>query len=97
MSTALLVIAGLVWLVAAYAFVRVIMSWYQVFVAAPAGQGIGTLWNFARFNFPVAEQRIGAAATGLARSYRQAIAIFAACIGVLVAVIIVNIAIGEAA
>ncbi|WP_417308771.1 hypothetical protein [Devosia sp.] len=97
MSVALLVIAGLVWLVAAYAFVRILTSWYRVFAAAPAGQGFETVWNFARFNFPVAEKRIGAAALRLVGIYRQSIAIFAACIGTLVAVTVVNIVIGKAA
>ena len=97
MSAVIFAIAAIVWLVAVYAFVRIIMAWFGVWQVAPAGQKFNAVLELGFWNFIAVQQRLGAAATAHIASYRHGVHIFMGAIAVFMVLVIVNIATGNAA
>ncbi len=96
--TAVLFTAGLlVWLVAAYAFVRVALSLYRIVRAAPAGQGWRTAVELWSLDFPAVRQRVGTSGARDVPRFARSMMLFAGCAVALVVLTILNIASGSAA
>jgi hypothetical protein len=96
--TALILILGLlVWLVAAYALVRIALSWQRIWRAAPAGQGWPATLELWSLNFPAVRQRVGEAVSGDIERVAGSMKLFAGCALTLVALAVINIISGSAA
>jgi hypothetical protein len=97
MTGVIFTIGLLVWLVAAYAFVRIALSFAHVWRAAPAGQGSKAALELWSLNYPAVSQRVGEAAAPAIATFRKSLGLFAACVGGLIVVVVLNIVTGNAA
>lgn len=96
--TALILILGfLVWLVAAYALVRIMFSWQRIIQAAPAGQGWPATLELWSLNYPAVTQRVGEAAGPEVARVAKHLKVFVGCVLTLVALVVINIINGTAA
>jgi hypothetical protein len=90
LSIALGIIAGLVWLVAAYAFVRVVLAYFSLLGQAPQGQRLAIFMELGFWNFSAVEARIGPAAAPQLKTYRDGILLFFACIAVFIVLALIG-------
>ena len=97
MNEVLFALAVLVWLVAAYAFLRILATWYAAYRAAEPGQGIRVALEMGTLNHAAVQRRLGDAAAPMMRTFRGHMALFAGCVAVFVGLIVINIASGNAA
>ena len=97
MSEVVFTIGLLVWLVAAYAFVRIAVSLVRVLRAAPAGQGRSAAMELWSLNYPAVQKRTGEAAALAIESFRKAVRLFAVCAGGLFVIVLINLVTGNAA
>ena len=97
MTGVIFTIGLLVWLVAACAFVRIALSFIRVWRAAPAGQGSKAAVELWSLNYPAVSRRTGEAATPAIETFRKSLGLFAACVGGLIVVVVLNIVAGNAA
>lgn len=97
MMAVLFGIAVLVWLVAAYAFVRLAAGWLAVYRKAGQGQGVSAAFELGTLNFAAVERRLGVEAAPIVTSFRRHAAIFAGCVGVFMVLLLINIVSGNAA
>ena len=97
MTALILILALLVWLAAAYAFVRIGMSCWRIWRAAPAGQGMSAMVELWSLNYPAVRQRVGEAAGPDVERVAKNIKLFAVCVFTLVALVLINIISGGAA
>lgn len=97
MSAVIFTVGLVVWLVAAYAFVRVALSLLAVIRAAPAGQGAKAFAEMMSLNFPAVRQRVGEASDVHVSRFRKSFGLFAGCTAGLVGLVLLNIATGNAA
>ena len=96
--TALILIIGLiVWLVAAYALVRIVLSWQRIWRAAPAGQGWPATLELWSLNFDAVRHRVGESVNADTERVAKSMKLFAVCAVVLVALALINIISGGAA
>ena len=96
--TALILILGfLVWLVAAYALVRIVFSWQRIFQAAPSGQGWPATMELWSLNFDAVRQRVGEAVGGDVERVARSMKLFVGCALTLVALAVINIISGGGA
>ena len=96
--TALILIAGfLVWLVAAYAFVRIVLSWNRIYRAAPAGEGWKATMELWSLNFDGVRQRVGQDGSADVLRVAKSMKLFAGSVLTLVALVLINIVSGKAA
>jgi hypothetical protein len=91
-----LAIAGVIWAVAAYAFVRVVITWVGLMAMAPASQRIPAAFEIGFWNFAAAERRLGAQAVPLIERYRRGFYLFFACFVPFVVLTAVAIFVGNA-
>jgi hypothetical protein len=97
MSAFLFTLGLVVWLVAAAAFVRIVLAWLAACRTSPAGQGLSAAIELGRLNLPALEHRLGTAAGPIFRKFRTGVIIFAGCVAALIVLVIINIASGNAA
>jgi hypothetical protein len=97
MTGVIFTIGLLVWLVAAYAFVRIALSFARVWRAAPAGQGSKAAMELWSLNYPAVRQRVDETAAPAIETFRKSVGLFAACVGGLIVVVVLNIVTGNAA
>lgn len=97
MSEVVFTIGLLVWLVAAYAFVRLAMSFARVWRAAPAGQGSKAALELWSLNYPAVRQRVDEGAAPAIETFRRSVRLFALCTAALIVLVLFNIATGNAA
>lgn len=96
--TALILIIGLiVWLVAAYALVRIVLSWQRIWRAAPAGQGWPATLELWSLNFAGVRQRVGEAVGGDVERVARSMKLFVGCALTLVALAVINVIAGSGA
>jgi len=96
--TALILIIGLiVWLVAAYALVRIMLSWQRIYRAAPAGQGWATTLELWSLNFDAVRRRGGETVHADVAQVAKSMKLFAGCALTLVALAVINVISGSAA
>lgn len=97
MKEVVFTIGLLVWLVAAYAFARIALSFARIWRAAPVGQGRSAAMELWSLNYAAVRQRVGEAAAPAIETFRKNVRLFAACAAGLVALVLVNLAGGNAA
>ena len=97
MSGAILVIAVLVWLVAAYAFVRVVMAWWAVVRLAPEGRKFNAALALGWWNFPEVRRIAGEGAARAIGDYRSGFKLFIICLIPFFGLVLLNILSGNAA
>jgi len=97
MSEIVFTIGLIVWLVAAYAFVRLAMSFAWIWRSAPVGQGSQAALELWSLNYPAVRQRIGQTGAPAIETFRKSVGLFAICTGALILVVLFNIATGNAA
>lgn len=97
MTELILILGFLVWLLAAYAFVRILFSWQRIVQAAPAGQGWPATLELWSLNFPAVRQRVGDAVSGDVEQVAKSMKLFVVCAMTLVALAVINIISGNAA
>ena len=97
MTALILILALLVWLGAAYAFVRIVLSWQRIYRAAPAGQGWPATLELWSLNFAAVRQRVGEAVGADVDRVQKSMKLFVGCIVTLVALVVINIISGGGA
>lgn len=97
MTALILIIGFLVWLVAAYALVRIVLSWQRIYRAAPAGQGWPATLELWSLNFEGVRQRVGESANADVAQVAKSMKLFVGCALTLVALAVINIISGGGA
>ncbi len=97
MTELILILGFLVWLFAAYAFVRILFSWQRIVQAAPAGQGWPATLELWSLNFDAVRRRVGEAVDGEVTQVAKSMKLFVICVVTLVALALINIVSGNAA
>jgi hypothetical protein len=97
MTALILILALLVWLVAAYAFVRLGLSCWRIYQAAPDGQKWAAMVELWSLNYPAVRQRVGEAVGPEVAQVAKHLKLFVGCVLTLVALVVINIINGNAA
>jgi hypothetical protein len=97
MTEVIFTIGLIVWLVAAYAFVRIAVSFARVWRAAPAGQGSDAAMELWSLNYPAVRRRVGDGVAPAIETFRKSVGLFAGCGAVLIVLVLINLATGNAA
>lgn len=97
MTELILILGFLVWLVAAYALVRIVFSWQRIFQAAPAGHGWPATLELWSLNFEAVRQRVGETVSADVAQVAKSMKLFVVCALTLVALAVINIISGTAA
>jgi hypothetical protein len=97
MTGVIFTVGLIVWLVAAYAFVRLAVSFVRIWRAAPAGQARSAATELWSLNYPAVRQRVGEAAAPAIETFRRSVGMFAVCAGGLIVLVLINLATGNAA
>lgn len=97
MSTVVLVLAAVTWVVAVVGFVLVVRAWLGVVRLAPAGQRFTAAMELGFLNYPAVERRIGSAAAPFVRTHRKGAILFSVCVAAFMVLTLVNIVSGNAA
>lgn len=97
MTEVIFAIGLIVWLLAAYAMVRLLISWAAIARAAPAGQGLKAAFELGGLNYPAVRRRVGAAADAHIKVFSRSVGMFVVCTGALIVLVIITAIAGKAA
>ena len=96
-ANVLFAMSVVVWLFAAYAFLRVVMSWVGVMRLARSGERLDAALELGFWNFDAVRARFGPAAVPHIETYRQGFVMFFGAVGSFMILVIFNIVSGNAA
>ena len=97
MSELILAIGFVVWLVAAYAFVRAVLALIAVTSRAPEGQKLQSAFALCSLNFPAAASITGESGQPAIQQFRTAAKLFVFCFIPFIGLVLLNILSGNAA
>lgn len=97
MIAVIFTIGLIVWLVAAYALVRIVLSFARIWRTAPTGEGPKVAMELWSLNYPAVLRRAGEVAAPAVETFRKNVGLFAVCVGVLIVLVLINIFTGNAA